>query len=150
MKDNDIFFMEKALVLTHKAVVQSEVPVGSVIVLDGQIISEGYNCPISTHDCSAHAEMIALRAAAKKVENYRLINTTLYVTLEPCLMCVGAMIHARVNRLVFGAYDPKAGAVESQIKLLDFSWLNHKIKYTGGVLAEECGDILKQFFKERR
>ena len=150
MKDNDVFYMEKALSQAKKALSHGEVPVGSIVVLDNQIISEGYNCPISTHDCSAHAEMVALRCAAKKVENYRLINSTLYVTLEPCLVCVGAMIHARIHRLVFGTYDPKAGVVCSQINSLEFSWLNHNIKYTGGVLAEECGEILKQFFKERR
>jgi len=150
MKDKDVFYMERALTLAQKALAYGEVPVGSIIVLDDQMISEGYNCPISTHDCSAHAEMISLRLASKKIENYRLINSIVYVTLEPCLMCVGAMIHARVSRLVFGAYDPKAGAVSSQINSLEFPWLNHKIKYTGGVLAEECGDILKQFFKERR
>lgn len=150
MKDNDVFWMEKALILANKAAIQGEVPVGSVVVLNNEIIAEGCNCPISTHDCSAHAEIIALRAAAKEVQNYRLNNMTLYVTLEPCLMCVGAMIHARIDRLVFGAYDPKSGAVGSQINSLAFPWLNHRINYTGGVLAEECGEILKQFFKERR
>jgi tRNA(adenine34) deaminase len=150
MKDNDIFYMEKSINLAKKAAEQGEVPVGSVVVLDNEIIGEGYNCPISMNDCSAHAEMIALRAAAKKTQNYRLINTILYVTLEPCMMCIGAMIHARIGRLVFGAYDPKSGAVESQIKILEFPWLNHRIKYMGGILGDKYGKILKRFFRERR
>ena len=146
----DIYWLEQALILAKRAGHAQEVPVGCVIVQDNKIIGEGYNCPLSSHDPTGHAEIIALRAASKKIENYRLIKSTLYVTLEPCLMCVGAMIHARIDRLVFGAYDPKAGAVGSQVNILELPWLNHKVKYTGGVLAEECGEILKQFFRERR
>jgi tRNA(adenine34) deaminase len=138
MKDNDAYWMEKALALAYEGVSSGEVPVGSVIVLDNQIIGEGYNCPISAQDPTAHAEIIALRMAAKKIGNYRLLNTTLYVTLEPCVMCMGAMSHARIQRLVFGAYDPKTGI------------MNHKIETKGGILEEPCAKLLQQFFKEKR
>jgi tRNA(adenine34) deaminase len=148
--NEDSYWLAKALLLAKQAAHQQEVPVGCVIVLDNKIIGEGFNNPVSSHDPSGHAEIIALRAASKKIENYRLIKSTLYVTLEPCLMCIGAMIHARIERLVFGAYDLKAGAVGGQINILEFPWLNHTIKYTGGILSEECGEILKQFFQERR
>jgi tRNA(adenine34) deaminase len=146
----DIYWINQALILAKRAAIEQEVPVGCVIVKNNKLISEGYNCPVSSCDPAGHAEIIALRHAGKKIENYRLLKTTVYVTLEPCLMCIGAMIHARIERLVFGAYDLKAGAVGSRINSLEFPWFNHKITYTGGVLAAECSEILKQFFRERR
>lgn len=142
----DSYFMQQALKLAKHAEAQNEVPVGAVLVLDDTIIAEGWNQPISSIDPTSHAEIIALRKAAQKLNNYRLINTTLYVTLEPCMMCVGAMLHARIKRLVFGADDPKSGAVQ----LLDNKQLNHKIIYQGGILAAECGALLTDFFKQRR
>lgn len=148
--DNDQQFIQHALMLAQKAETEGEVPVGAVIVFDNKIIAQGWNQPIQSHDPSAHAEIIALRNAAKNIGNYRLKNTTLYVTLEPCAMCVGAMIHARVDRLVFGATDPKAGAVKSTFQLLDDQRHNHVIQWKGGVLADECGQVLKAFFKRRR
>jgi tRNA(adenine34) deaminase len=135
---DDIYWMKKALVLAKKAEQKGEVPVGAILVLDNKIIGKGYNCPISTNDPTAHAEIIVLRKASKKLENYRLLNTTLYVTLEPCSMCMGAMVHARIKRLVFGAHDAKLGRV------------NHKIELTGDVLANDSSELLKQFFRERR
>ena len=147
---NDQHFIQHALTLAQKAESQGEVPVGAVMVKDNKIIAEGWNQPIQSHDPTAHAEMIALRNAAKQVNNYRLNKTTLYVTLEPCVMCLGAIVHARVERLVFGAFDLKAGAVKSVFQLLDDSRFNHAVAWTGGVLADECGAILKAFFKARR
>jgi tRNA(adenine34) deaminase len=143
---NDNDFMQHAINLAKYAASQNEVPVGAILVQDNQIIGEGWNQPITSNDSTAHAEIIALREAAKKLNNYRLINTTLYVTLEPCLMCVGAMIHARIKRLVFGAYDPKSGAV----KFLDSKKLNHSITYQGGVMENECSELLTTFFQKRR
>lgn len=125
-------------------------PVGAVIVSEGAVIAEGWNRPIALHDPSAHAEMMALRAAAQAQQNYRLKDATLYVTLEPCVMCAGAIIHARVKRLVFGAFDPKAGAVSSVYDVIAQPRLNHKLEWTGGVLETECADILRSFFKARR
>ncbi len=127
-----------------------EVPVGAVVVQGDRILGEGWNRPISTHDPSGHAEMIALRAAALRLENYRTLDTTLYVTLEPCVMCAGAIVHARVTRLVFGAADPKAGAVHSLYDVIAQPRLNHRVDWIGGVLSEPCGDILRTFFRERR
>ena len=146
----DTFFMHCALELAKKAGDNNEVPVGAVAVLDNTIIGEGFNSPISNCDPTAHAEIIALRQAAKKLNNYRLPETTLYVTLEPCVMCVGAMLHARIKRLVFGATDPKTGAVISVFKILDEKTLNHRIQYQHGILTNECGKILSAFFKLRR
>ncbi len=148
--ENDNQFIQQALLLAKKAESEGEVPVGCVIVRDEKIIAEGWNQPIQLHDPSAHAEMIALRNAAKNIGNYRLKNTTLYVTLEPCAMCVGAMIHARIERLVFGAFDPKAGAVKSVFQLLDDPRHNHAVQWQGGVLADNCSAILKAFFQKRR
>lgn len=142
--------MRRALALAEKAAEQGEVPVGAMIVRDGQVIGEGWNRPIAGHDASAHAEVVALRAAGAAANNYRLQNATLYVTLEPCMMCAGAMVHARINRLVFGACDPKSGVVCSVMKLLDAPHLNHRIDWKGGVLAEVCGEMLSGFFKARR
>ncbi|KPJ67333.1 MAG: hypothetical protein AMJ43_05375 [Coxiella sp. DG_40] len=150
MTNQDTYWMQRAIKLAHHAKSQNEVPVGAILVLNNEIIGEGWNQPISSTDSTAHAEIIALRNAAKKLNNYRLSDTTLYVTLEPCIMCVGAMIHARIKRLVFGAYDSKAGAIQSVFSLLDSKQLNHEISYQGGVLEQECGALLTHFFKERR
>ena len=147
-RDNE--FMQLALAQAALAAAQNEVPVGAIIVKENRVIASGFNQPISTHDPSAHAEMVALRSAGCTLNNYRLIDTTLYVTLEPCVMCIGAIIHARVKRVVYGARDPKAGAVESVFQIADESRLNHSVEYEGGVLAEQCADKLRQFFKSRR
>lgn len=146
----DTQWMEHALALAERAAAEDEVPVGAVVVLDGEIIGEGWNRPISTNDPTAHAEIVALRDAAQRVGNYRLTGATLYVTLEPCLMCTGAMIHARVARLVFGASDPKRGAVDSTCHALEMQGLNHRVQAQGGVLAERCGTRLRDFFRVRR
>lgn len=146
----DIFFMEHALKLAKKAESLGEVPVGAVAVVNNEIVGEGFNQPISSNDPTAHAEIIALRQAAQRLNNYRLLEVTLYVTLEPCIMCLGAMVHARIKRLVFGAHDPKTGAVESVFKILDDKSLNHKIDYRSGVLAPDCSLILKKFFVNKR
>lgn len=148
--DQDLSWMQHALSLAKEAANRQEVPVGAVLVLDNQIISEGANSPIKMHDPTAHAEIIALRQAAEKIGNYRLINTTLYVTLEPCVMCVGALVHARVKRVVFGASDPKVGAVSSVFQLGSSQQFNHRINFEGGLLAEQCGQLLSDFFKARR
>lgn len=146
----DLPFMQQALRLAMHAQQQGEVPIGAVLVKDNAIIAEGFNQPIATHDPTAHAEIVALRAAAKQVNNYRLIHTTLYVTLEPCAMCVGALLQARIQRLVFGALDPRAGAVISVFHLLDEPRLNHRILWQGDVMAKPCAAMLKTFFKARR
>ncbi len=149
MTDED--WMRHALVLARKAWAQGEVPVGAVLIRDGAILSEGWNQPITLHDPSAHAEMLAMRSAGQVAGNYRLPGTTLYITLEPCLMCVGAMLHARVERVVFGAYDPKTGAAGSAFDLLQDSRHYHKVAAVqGGVLQEECAALLQAFFRERR
>jgi tRNA(adenine34) deaminase len=150
MSNEDEQWMQEALALARKAEAEGEVPVGAVVVKDGEIIGRGWNHPIGAHDPTAHAEIIALRAAAQTLENYRLTDSTLYVTLEPCAMCAGAMVHARVGRLVFGATDPKAGAAGSVFNLVRASALNHRLEVTGGVLAEECAGQLKRFFAQRR
>jgi tRNA(adenine34) deaminase len=142
--------MQRAFVLAEQAAMQGEVPVGAVIVLDGKIIGEGYNSPITLQDPSAHAEIIALRQAAATLGNYRLLHATLYVTLEPCIMCTGAMVHARIQRLIYGAADAKAGAIVSRAKTLDHTFLNHRVEYAGGLLAEQCGLLLSDFFRAKR
>jgi tRNA(adenine34) deaminase len=147
---SDADFMRHALELARRAAAAGEVPVGAVVAKDGQIISEGWNQPISTHDPSAHAEMLALRAAAAKLQNYRLGGTTLYVTLEPCAMCAAAIVHARVARVVFGAWDARAGAAGSAFNLLNTPAHNHRVDAFGGVLTDECGALLKEFFAARR
>jgi len=129
---------------------EGEVPVGAVLVQDGKVISKAFNRPISNHDTSAHAEMLALRSAAGEIENYRLPGSTLYVTLEPCVMCAGAMLHARVERVVFGARDPKTGAAGSVVDIFSINQLNHQTTVDGGILESECGQVLRDFFKERR
>lgn len=146
----DKYFIEQAITLANRAAHMGEVPVGAVLVNDEKIIGKGWNQPIKRHDPSAHAEMMAIRDAGLYLENYRLPDTTLYVTLEPCSMCAGLMIHARIKRVVFGAYDPKTGAAGSLFSLLDDSRHNHRIEVLGGVLQKECSDLLTLFFKERR
>jgi tRNA(adenine34) deaminase len=148
--DNDIFWMEKALALAHQAAEKGEVPVGAVIVRDGELLAEGFNQPISSVDPTSHAEIAALRNAAKNTDNYRLSGATLYVTIEPCTMCVGAMIHARIARVVFGAREPRAGAVVSQLQLPELQHYNHRMSWSEGVLAEQCGEVISRFFRERR
>jgi tRNA(adenine34) deaminase len=147
----DMHFMACALELARKAQAEGEVPVGAVLVREGEIIGEGWNRPIASNDPTAHAEIQALRDAGKRIGNYRLPGSTLYVTLEPCPMCAGALIHARVARVVFGAYDPKGGAAGSVFNLLPSDErFNHHVECSGGVLQEECGDLLREFFKHRR
>jgi tRNA(adenine34) deaminase len=142
--------MSRALELAREAGLHGEVPVGAVIVKDQQIIAEGWNRPISTCDPTAHAEIVALRSAGASVKNYRLTDCTLYVTLEPCAMCAGAMVHARVKRLVYGAADPRAGAAGTIFNVTDNAALNHRLEITSGVMPEECGALLRQFFQARR
>jgi tRNA(adenine34) deaminase len=143
-------FMQQALDQAKLAAMAGEVPVGAVLVRDGKIISRGFNQPISNSDPSAHAEMMALRAAAHIESNYRLPGTTLYVTLEPCIMCAGAMLHARVERVVFGATDPKTGAAGSVLNVFSEKQINHQTQVEGGIMSDECGQILRDFFKGRR
>ena len=150
MDSLDEKFMREALELARWAESEGEVPVGAVLVKDGHIIGRGHNHPIAAKDPTAHAEIVALREAAQAVGNYRLTDTVLYVTLEPCAMCAGAMVHARVRRLVYGAADPKAGAAGSVFNLLQADALNHRLEVTGSVLAEDCGALLKGFFSRRR
>ena len=146
----DIEFMRAALEQAVLGRERLEVPVGAVVVLEGRVVGRGYNQPIGAHDPTAHAEIVAIRDAARTVGNYRLTGAALYVTVEPCQMCVGAMVHARVARLVYGAAEPKAGAVESAIRGLEHPWLNHRVETTGGVLADECRELMQAFFQERR
>jgi tRNA(adenine34) deaminase len=143
-------FMRVALDEARRGFSAGEVPVGAVVVVDGQILGRGFNQPIGTHDPTAHAEIVAIRAAARAIGNYRLVGSTMYVTIEPCLMCVGAMVHARVGSLVFGAPEPKAGAVVSSCRAHELASLNHRIEVVGGVLEEECRAIIQEFFKTRR
>ncbi len=142
--------MRRAFSLAMQAEQAGEVPVGAVLVKDGLLLAEGWNCPISTHDPTAHAEIIALRGGGLALNNYRLVDTTLYVTLEPCAMCMAAIVNARVKRLVFGAQDPKRGAVCNALQLAGADFLNHKVEWTGGVLENECSALLKEFFQGRR
>src|SRR5579885_1961795 len=147
----DTRWMRHALALARRAADAGEVPVGAVLVgADGALLGEGWNRPIAAHDPSAHAELIAVRAAAARVGNYRLPDTTLYVTLEPCVMCAGMLIHARVARLVFGAWDPRAGAVQSVYDVIAAPRLNHALAWTGGVLEAECGALLTELYRARR
>ena len=150
MTDIDIEYMQAALALAEQAALAGEVPVGAIVVKDGTIVGRGHNAPISRHDPSAHAEIQAMRDAARNLGNYRLVGCTLYVTLEPCAMCCGAMQHARIARVVFGASDPKTGACGSVIDLMAEARLNHHAVVEGGVLADQCGMRLSQFFAARR
>jgi tRNA(adenine34) deaminase len=147
---SDTDFMQLALEQAQQAWNLGEVPVGAVVVKDGEVIAVGCNQPIGKHDPTAHAEIVALRAAAEKLGNYRLPGCTLYVTLEPCVMCSGAMMHARLARVVYGASDPKTGACGSVLNLFEQEQLNHHTEVVGGVMAEECGAMLKNFFAARR
>ena len=148
--EEDYFWMQHAIHLAEIAKEYQEVPVGAVLILDNKIIGEGSNCPIREKDPTAHAEIIALRVGAKNSGNYRLLDSTLYVTLEPCLMCVGALVHARVKRVVFGAADPKSGAVQSVFQMKEATQFNHRVIYEGGLLANQCGALLSDFFRARR
>jgi len=147
---SDERFMRAALDEAREALEKGEIPIGAVLVKDGAIICRTHNSPITLQDPTAHAEILALRKAGQQLNNYRLTNTELYVTLEPCVMCMGALVHARVKRLIFGARDPKAGAAGSVFNLASHDKLNHTIEVTPEVLAAECGDLLQKFFKDKR
>lgn len=146
----DEIFMKRAIGLARQGAALGEVPVGAVVVCNGEIIGEGFNQPISSHDPTAHAEIVALRAAAECIGNYRLVDCVLYVTLEPCLMCCGALVHARVREVVYGADEPKAGSVRSRLHALDMPHLNFRVAARGGVLGGECAQMLSEFFRARR
>ncbi len=150
IKSSDEQWMRYAIRMAQRAEAYGEIPVGSVLVRDENCIAEGLNQSIQSHDPTAHAEIVAIRKAGVVLENYRLTDTTLYVTLEPCMMCLGAIVHARIKRLVFGAFDPKRGVVCSALSLSDASFLNHKINWLGGVLENNCADLLKDFFRAKR
>ncbi len=147
---NDVEYLQMALSQAREAAAAEEVPVGAVVVLQGRVIGIGQNYVLRTNDPTAHAEVVALRAAAAAIDNYRLVGCTLYSTLEPCSMCAGAMLHARISRLVFAASDPKAGAAGSVLSVLNHPRLNHQVELTGGILAEESAAILQAFFRSRR
>ena len=149
-RSRDQAFMQMALELAAQGAALGEVPVGAVLVQGGEVIGSGFNRPITDSDPSAHAEMVAIRAAAQAASNYRLPGSTLYVTLEPCSMCAGLIVHSRVARVVYGALEPKAGIVQSQGQFFTQGFLNHRVLFEGGVLAQECGQILSEFFKARR
>lgn len=142
--------MREAQREAREALAAGEVPVGAVVVMDGRVVGAGFNQPIGRADPTAHAEIVALRVAAREVGNYRLTGATLYVTVEPCVMCVGAIVHARIGTLVYGASEPKAGAVRSAMRALDHPALNHRVEVIEGVLDEECGQIMQDFFRDRR
>jgi tRNA(adenine34) deaminase len=146
----DTEFMRRALALAGRAEAQGEVPVGALVVRGDEVLGEGWNQPITLKDPTAHAEILAMRAAARTLDDYRLGDTTLYVTLEPCPMCAAALVHARVTRLVFGAWDPRQGAAGSAFNLVTAREMNHRVDCYGGVLADECGDVLRRFFEARR
>jgi tRNA(adenine34) deaminase len=146
----DEVFMRRALALARDGALLGEVPVGAVVVRDGVIVGEGFNQPITSRDPTAHAEVVALRDAGRRVGNYRLVDCDLYVTLEPCLMCCGALVHARIREVVYGADEPKAGSVRSRLSALDLPHLNYRVVARGGVLAPECSQLLSDFFRSRR
>jgi len=143
-------FMREAIVEARRALDAGEVPVGAIIVIDGRIVGRGFNQPIASRDPTAHAEIVALREAARTTANYRLAGSTLYVTIEPCLMCVGAMVHARVGTLVYGAAEPKSGAIVSAFAAQELPGLNHRVEVQGGMLDEECRALVQAFFQDRR
>jgi tRNA(adenine34) deaminase len=147
---DDVYWMGQALLYAKQAEQLNEIPVGAVLVKDNQLIASGYNRSITDNDPSAHAEMIAVREAGKALNNYRLIDCTLYVTLEPCSMCAGLLVHSRIKRLVFGAPDAKTGSAGSIMNLLQEPRLNHQVEVFGGVLADKCGNTISEFFKRRR
>jgi len=150
VSERDEHYMQQALSLARQASAAGEVPVGAVVVYNDSIIAEGWNRPISSCDPTAHAEIVALRQAATFLGNYRLVNCELYVTLEPCIMCAGAIIHSRIQRLVFGALEPKAGVIQSNVALLNAEFTNHRLDVKGSVLAEPCGLLISEFFQQRR
>ncbi len=150
MSDFDAAFMQAALQQAQLAAIAGEAPVGAVLVASGEVVAAGHNRTLADHDPSGHAEVVVLRQAAKSAGNHRLVGATLYVTLEPCAMCVGTIVQARIARVVFGAYDPKAGALGSAIDLSDSSAFNHRFEIQGGLLADDCAAILKEFFAARR
>ena len=150
MNEQHEYWMRQAMLLAAKAEAEDEVPVGALVVLNGKCIGEGWNKSIGSHDATAHAEIMALRQAGLAVGNYRLLDCTLYVTLEPCMMCAGAMVHSRIQRLVYGAADTKTGAVDSVLQLLATPGLNHLVTWQSGILADECATQLSAFFKRRR
>ena len=143
-------FMAAALELAREARERGEVPVGAVLVMDGEIVGRGFNQPVSKNDPTAHAEIVALRQAGRETGNYRLPGSTMYVTIEPCQMCVGAMVHARVGRVVYGTPEPKAGAIESAMRAHEHPALNHRLEVIGRVLEDECREVIQTFFQERR
>lgn len=147
---NDDYWMRQALMLAQQAEQNGEVPVGAVIVLDDQLIGAGWNQPIRQHDPTAHAEIVALRAACTHQQNYRLPHATMYITLEPCIMCAGAIVHARIERVVFAATEPKTGAAGSCIDIFNTSQLNHRVQYEQGLLADESSQMLRTFFRSKR
>jgi len=142
--------MRQALDLAQQAASIEEVPVGAIVVANGEVIGRGFNCPIDSNDPTAHAEVVAMRDAANDLGNYRLTGCELYVTIEPCTMCLGAMVHARIKRVIFGALEPRAGAFVSNPMLMDADHFNHKIEWSGGVLEQDCSELIKEFFKGRR
>lgn len=149
-RSQDLHFMRQALQLARQGAELGEVPVGAVLVRDNEVLGTGFNQPISLHDPSAHAEMLAIRQASASLGNYRLPGCTLYVTLEPCSMCAGLLVHARIERLVYAASEPRSGAIRSRTRLLDNGWLNHRVMVEGGLLAEESAAMLQEFFQRRR
>ncbi len=149
-RSQDERFMREALELARQGAERGEVPVGALLVQGGEVVGRGFNCPISASDPSAHAEMVAIRAAAQTVQNYRLPGSTLYVTLEPCSMCAGLIVHSRVSRVVYGTTEPKAGVAVSRGQFFAQDFLNHRVLIEGGLLAEECSEMLSTFFKARR
>ncbi len=150
MSHSDELWMEEALREAQRGLALGEVPVGAIVVCDGRVVGRGCNRPLSDNDPTAHAEILALRDAGQTVGNYRLLDCDLYVTVEPCAMCAGAITHARMRRLIYGAEDPKAGAVQSMVQVLNHPKLNHKVEVTSGVLAARCMDLVQMFFREKR
>jgi tRNA(adenine34) deaminase len=146
----DDHFMKRALELAQQAADRGEVPVGAVVVRNGEIIGQGHNQPIASHDPTAHAEIIAMRDASNNLSNYRLTGCDIYVTIEPCTMCVGAMVHARIRQIFFGASEPRAGALTSQLQLMEDGRFNHSILWEGGILADQCASVLRDFFRQKR
>ncbi len=149
-RSRDEHFMQLALEQAKLGALRGEVPVGAVVVHEGEVVGSGFNCPISTSDPSAHAEMVAIRAAAAKLDNYRLPGSSLYVTLEPCSMCAGLIVHSRIARVVFGTTEPKAGVAVSRGQFFQQDFLNHRVLIEGGVLAQDCSQLLTEFFRARR
>ena len=149
-RSRDEHFMQLALEQAKLGALRGEVPVGAVVVHEGEVVGGGFNCPISTRDPSAHAEMVAIRAAAAKLDNYRLPGSTLYVTLEPCSMCAGLIVHSRIARVVYGTTEPKAGVAVSRGQFFQQDFLNHRVMIEGGVLAQDCSQLLTEFFRARR